>query len=66
MPYILQRVEDGHYVTRPGTAHSYSPSIDDARLFSSPEAAEHDRCTNERRLYYVPAIGGQAAYYRLA
>lgn len=48
MIYVLQRVEDGKYVTPPGTgSESYTDKLQNARFFPSREAAEKDRCGNE-------------------
>lgn len=43
------------YVAQPGSAKSYTGSLEDARKFSSREAAENDACGNEtvRNVYDI-------------
>lgn len=48
--YVIVRVPDGKFVTVPGSKHSYSRSVNNARRFASVEAASGDLCGNERVL----------------
>lgn len=58
MKYVLQRTDQGGgYVTKPGSEKSYSPRLQDARLFDSREAAKADSCENERVLSLEQAVG---------
>jgi hypothetical protein len=55
--YVLQRT-DGAYVTHPGSAHSYTRYLQEARTFPTREAAERERCPeNERVLILEEAMG---------
>lgn len=45
--FVIRR-DDGKYVARPGSAHSYTSKLEEARLFATREAAERDCCGNER------------------
>jgi hypothetical protein len=45
--FVIQRCDDGSYVARPGSVHSYTKKLQDARVFSSREDAERERCGNE-------------------
>ncbi len=58
MAYALQRIEDGKYVSRPGSKSSYTQSIQNARGYDTKEAAEGDRCGNERivQIDYIGAF----------
>ncbi len=47
MKCVLKRIEDGKYVTPPGSARSYTDRLQHARVYSSPEEAERERCGNE-------------------
>lgn len=47
MFYVIQR-EDGAYVAPPGQAHSYTRQLQNARTFDNREAAEREKCGNER------------------
>jgi hypothetical protein len=43
MPYVIKRA-DGAYVAPSGSPRSYTKKLTHARLFRTPEAAEHERC----------------------
>lgn len=40
--------EKGKYVSRPGSQKSYTTKLENARIFSTKEAAESNKCSNER------------------
>ena len=58
--YVIQR-EDGRFVTRPGSRHSYTAYLQNARVWSTREAAEAERCENESVLSIesVLSMGGE-------
>lgn len=58
MPYILQR-SDGAYVAPPRQASSYTPYLQRARLFSTQEAAERERCPSNERVVTLEEAAGQ-------
>ena len=43
MSYALQRIEDGKYVARQGSAHSYVRGIENARAFATIEEAKRGK-----------------------
>lgn len=45
--FIIRR-EDGKYVARPGSEHSYTSKLEDARVFRTREEADRDCCGNEQ------------------
>jgi len=47
MKYVLVR-EDGAYVAPSGSSASYTRALQNARTFPTREAAERERCGNER------------------
>lgn len=57
MSFIIMRVEDGKYVTRPGSAHSYTAKLQEADTFPTREAAEAGKCGNERVMTVEQAMG---------
>lgn len=52
MSYVIVR-SDGAYVARPGSASSYTPYLQRARVFSTREAAERERCPGNERVSTV-------------
>lgn len=47
-PYVLRRIPDGAYVSRPGSEHSYTKNLERAETFPTREAAALASCGNER------------------
>lgn len=47
--YVLIRT-DGKYVARPGSEHSYTSRLEDAKLFPTRAAAEAERCVENERV----------------
>ena len=47
MQYLIRRIEDVKFVSKPGSHHSYTNNIVDARKFDREEDAERDCCGNE-------------------
>jgi len=47
MSYLIKRLSDGAYVSRPQVWTSYTRRLEDARRFSTHKEAERDRCGNE-------------------
>lgn len=45
--YVIQRDQDGQFVSRPGSRNSYTDSLQAARKFGSRTEAENDCCGNE-------------------
>ena len=67
MPYIIQRVSDGLYVSPPGESHSYTQYAERARLFATYDEADKERCPeNERIFHYNPPSPASPEHYRLA
>jgi len=50
--YVLKR-RDGKYVAKPGSKKSYTTSLEKARKFPSPEAADADRCPENESIVNV-------------
>lgn len=46
MSYLIQR-NDGKFVSRAGSQHSYTKNWQDARIFPTRQAAESEKCGNE-------------------
>lgn len=43
--YVIKRTDQGRgYVTPPGSAHSYTRDLREARTFTTKEAANRERC----------------------
>jgi hypothetical protein len=45
---------DGAYVARSGSEHSYTRKLEDARTFATRESAERDRCPKNE---HIASIG---------
>jgi hypothetical protein len=54
--YVLQRMRDGAYVARPGSASSYTSWVERARIFPTREAAEREACVENERVVSVDEI----------
>lgn len=52
--YVIKR-EDGKYVSRPGSEHSYTPFLQRARTFSTRASALESACGNE----YVSSVNDE-------
>lgn len=55
MAYVIQNVDTGKYVSRPGSNHSYTKYLQEARVFPTQGSAHRDACGNERVLSLVEA-----------
>jgi hypothetical protein len=55
--YVIVR-DDGVYVSLPGSEHSYTRKLQHARVWSSRESAERERCPGNE---HVEAIESQFA-----
>ena len=44
MAYVLKDTRHGNYVARPGSRSSFTPKLQDARVYPTKESAERDRC----------------------
>jgi hypothetical protein len=69
MAYVIQR-EDGKYVAVHGSQHSYTSKLERAQIYDTREAADRDRCDNERAVE-VTSYGGAtmrrfASFFALA
>lgn len=42
--FVLQHIETGKYVSRPGSAHSYTNRLEEARVFRTAEGAKQEMC----------------------
>lgn len=47
MKYVIRRNEDGKFVTREGSKHSYTRHLNAARRFPTKRMAETEKCGNE-------------------
>lgn len=57
--YLVKRTDQGGgYLTPPGSQHSYSQSLRQARTFLTREAAEAECCENERAVALEDEMGG--------
>jgi len=54
--YVLRRTTDGAYVARPGSSSSYCRALQDARTFSTREAAERERCVGNEVIVELDSI----------
>lgn len=50
--YVIRRT-DGKFVSMPGSQHSYTKSIRQARIFNTREQADGDRCVDNE---YVVSV----------
>lgn len=49
--YVLKKIEDGSFVSVPGSHKSYTKTLQNAQTFNTKEQAESNACGNE---YAVP------------
>ena len=56
--YVIRRNEDGAYVTKPGSEHSYTRKLESARTFPSRQAAEWHACGNEQVMTVEELVKG--------
>lgn len=59
--FVLQRIEDRKYVTRPGSQHSYSQKLEDAQTFPTLHAARSAACENERPVDVTALLHGRGS-----
>lgn len=58
MRYIIERLDQGRgFVARPGSLRSYTQNPLEARVFTTHEAAERERCENEQVVSLDELIG---------
>ena len=55
MTYVIQR-SDGKFVSRSGSAHSYTGLLQYARSYPTRQAAERDLCPENERVVPVETI----------
>ncbi len=53
--YVIRR-EDGQYVTRTGSEHSYTRKLEKARTFTTRADAERERCPENERVCSVESL----------
>lgn len=53
--YVIVR-EDGKYVARPGSEHSYTSKLESAAIFRTREQAELNRCPENEHIRSVSEI----------
>lgn len=53
MAYVIKRMSDGAYVTRPGSPRSYTEFLENARRFPTHDVAESERCLGNERVFSV-------------
>jgi hypothetical protein len=55
--YVVIR-EDGRYVARPGSEHSYTRRLQNARVYDTRPEADRDCCSNERVVSVYAVLSG--------
>lgn len=55
--YVLRRNEDGAYVARRGSRHSYTRKFEQAQTFDTLQGALADACGNEKPCMLADAVG---------
>lgn len=53
MVYVIKRDSDGKYVSRPGSARSYTPDREQAAEYSTEAEAKRNACGNES-VWFTP------------
>ena len=57
--FVLRRRSDKKYVTKPGSARSYSRNFDDADIFTTREMAKGNSCVESEYVQeIVPTLRG--------
>ena len=56
MRCVIARNEDGKYVAKPGSEHSYTRSLANAQKFDSEEEASRAKCGNETIVPLQPLL----------
>lgn len=51
--FVLKRIPEGDYVSRPGCEHSYTRKLQDAQTFKSREHAQGNCCPANERVVRV-------------
>lgn len=54
MPYVIKRTEDGMYVSRPGSARSYTADRQQAWEFNTAREAQAEACQEGESVWYSP------------
>ena len=54
--FVIRNIENGKYVARPGSMHSYTRSIANARVFDYRSDAENDLCPDNERVVEVKSV----------
>lgn len=52
MMFVLRR-DDGKYVAKPGSEHSYTWKLENAQIFRTHEEADKDRCVENETVVRV-------------
>jgi hypothetical protein len=47
MRYVIKNQETGKYVAKPGSKHSYTETLENARVYPDAESAFANKCGNE-------------------
>lgn len=58
MKFIIKRNDDGKYVAKSGSKHSYTRIFQDFRVYNSRLEAERERCGNETIVPLDPSTTG--------
>ena len=57
MAYVIQRLDGwGGFVTKPGSASSYTKRLQEARVFVTRESAECERCVENEIVRSVEEV----------
>lgn len=56
MRYIIKRMGEQKYVARPGSEHSYTKHLEDARIFAEDEVWR-EKCGNEIAIPLAKVLG---------
>lgn len=55
--YVIKRTDQGGgYVAKPGSEHSYTHKLEDARTWASREDAERERCPGNEIIISVSRL----------
>jgi hypothetical protein len=57
--YVLKHKENGKYVARPGSKHSYTRKLEDAQIFATRWEAETASCVESESAVYLETLFSQ-------
>lgn len=57
--FVIQDTKSGKYVAYPGSNSSFTPRLENARVFPTREIAERERCPQSERIVNLDGIFGR-------